>query len=107
MTYQTLYEFNRTGIDNILLYVVRNVPSFTVIFLLSLFLTVAISIYFGQRRRGTEDIFVAMTVASLVTVMATITMTLKDGLVTLPILVGVLTVFVIFLILMFMTRERD
>lgn len=106
-TYQTIQEFNQTGIDNVLLYVALVEPSFVPLFLFCFFLLITLGTYFGTKRfSGSADFFASCGVGGLITTIVAVMMTLKEGLINGYTLVTCFAITILFIILLFFSRER-
>ena len=82
MAYQTIMDYNITGVDDILRYANTIFP-FAPIFLLCVFLIVSLATFFGAMRgsRGAPDIFGSMMVGGFITSMVAFIMTLGEGII--------------------------
>lgn len=101
---QTFTEYNKTGIDDMLVYGAKTNPIFVPFILLTLFFIVTWATYFGARRyNGKEDFFASLATGSYITFMATVFMSLADGLVSLEIKAIVFAVAVACTIALFVT----
>jgi|SRR3989304_8415621 len=104
---QTWNEFNKTGIDNLFVYVTSINSSFIPTFLFMLALLITLGTYFGTKKFSGQGDFYASLVTGLF--LATITsylMNLKEGFVNLYINAVFTVLFLVSLILLFVTRER-
>ena len=59
MPYQTLEEFNRSGLEGLFVYTANVVPSFTPLLLGILFAIALLASYFGQKKLTGEGNFIA------------------------------------------------
>ena len=106
--YQTFQQYNKTGLDNMLVYVATITPAFVPMLLVTIFITIAGGIYFGTRRIGEGgDIWSASAVAGLVTFVITLIMTLKDGLVNLTIIGISALVSMVSVIALYIHKKRE
>ena len=104
---QTLEEFNKTGIDNVLVYIAGTSSAFVPMFLFSFWLIIVLGTFFGTKRfTGQSDFFASMAVASFATFTVTLMMTLKEGLVNGTVFVTVMTITAISAVLLHFSRER-
>ena len=96
MTYQTLQDFNATGMDDVIVYVAQTVPLFVPFMLLIIYLIFTLGTYFGSRKfTGKGDIFASLTVAGFVTTALCVLMSIKEGLINnyYLLFVGTITIF--------------
>jgi len=104
MPYQTINEFGNTseGIQVLFLYVASIVPIFIPLLLFSFFIIMALGSYFAQiRLRGRGNFVASAAVASYITAIIAIFMTLQPGLIdtftlSVTIIVAILTTFWLF-----------
>lgn len=81
--YQTYSEFNKTGADNLLVYVASNNSLFVPLILFAFGFIVTLSVYYGQIKNANRtDPLAAMMTGSFMTSLLALLMTLKDGLIT-------------------------
>jgi len=107
MTYQTIQEYNATGLDGIFVYLANAVPLFIPMMLAAIFFLITLSVYFGTKKYGTGDFFAAATAGGLVTSIIATIMTFTAGMVNLPVLMICIAVTILFFIGMMAKRERD
>lgn len=78
MTYETLFEANKTSILGIISYVNEIVPIFTPLMLFALWIIILLGSYYSQiRTRGYGDFLGSFAVANLVVAVLSIVMTLS------------------------------
>lgn len=107
MAYQTIQEFNATGLDNIVVYVANTVPIFIPALLIIIWISVTLMIYYGTRKFGTGDFFVAAAASGFLAFVIGTIMTLTFGIInnwTLGTLAGILIISVLSA---FVKRNRD
>lgn len=82
MTFQTIDEFNVTGIEGLFLYAAEVVPIFIPLLLLAIFMITMLGTFFSQKRlTGSSDFLSSMTVASWITTIAAFILSLNEGLI--------------------------
>ena len=105
--YQTFTEFNNTGMDGLFLYPASVVPSFIPLVLFALFVITLMATFFSQKRlSGRGDFLASFSVASFFTAVIAFSMTLVDGLISLPTLVITVAVAIIGVVLLITGKEK-
>jgi hypothetical protein len=108
MAYQTISNYNITGMDDIFVYLANEISVFIPFLLLGIYLTVSLSIYYGTRRfQGQADFFVAFATAGFFTSIVGIVMSLTFGIINNFSLILILFLTVISIVLLLMKRNRD
>ncbi len=108
MPYQTLQEFGNTseGIHIMFLYAAATVPIFIPLMLFSFFIVMALGSYFAQIRiRGRGNFIASMAVASYITAITAIFMTLQPGLIDMLTLSVTIMVAVLSTLWLFISKE--
>ena len=104
MDFQT---FNKTGMDNLLLYVATINPYFIPLMLGSIFFICMLGTYFGTKRfSGQGDFWASAAAASYIMNIVVMFMGIKPGLVSLGVLASSVTIAIICTALLFFSRER-
>lgn len=107
MAIQTFDEYNKTGVDNVLLYTAMIEPKFIFMILAAMFFIVLFGIMYGTKRwTGTVDIWACITVASLITTLTAIAMSLKQGLISNYVLILTVMISVISAVFLYFSRDR-
>jgi len=105
--YQTLSEFNRSGISNTFRYVADTVPIFMPMLLFTFFIVAAMGIFFARgRASGEGDIISALAAASYTTLILAVVASLIPNLITLSTLLVVVSVAIICTFLLLVTERR-
>lgn len=105
---QTFQEFNKTGIDNLLLYVSQSSPVFIPFMLFSIFFIILFTTYSGTKMaKGTGDIILSFVTASMITSLFSLVLRLKEGLINNTILGVVVGLTIVSLLLLFFSGKRD
>lgn len=104
---QTLEEWNKTGIDNVLLYVVSTDSLFLPMMLTGIFLIILIGTYFGTRKyAGQADFMASWAAASTAVTIISLFLQLVSGFMTTLILMIVFGNFAISIILFLFSRVK-
>lgn len=105
--YTNIFDYNLTGVDNLLTYVAVQVPAFIPLLLFAIFFIITLSIYFGTKRlNGQGDFFASMAVGSLVTTVIAGLMTLKDGLINTYVLAFCVVLTIVSVVILIFSKER-
>lgn len=107
MTYQTIQEYNATGLDGIFVYLANAVPAFIPMVLTAIFFISTLGIYLGTKRYGTGDFWAAATAGSFVTSIIATIFTFTSGMIGLQVLLPFVAITIFFFIMMMEKRERD
>ncbi len=106
MAYQTLTEFNATGIDGVMGYVASISPSFFPLTLFALFIIASMGMYFSQLRlRGRADFLATSTAAAYFVTIIAFVLSLVEGIIPLSVVMTSF-VFTIILTIILITSER-
>lgn len=103
MPYQTLDQFNSTGVDGVLVYVAQTVPIFIPLTLFAILCIATLGTFFSQRRLTGRGSFASSFAAgSWFTAVVAIVMSLQPGLInsltlTITILVSIVATVLLFL----------
>lgn len=107
LAYMTYEQFNKTGMDNTLVYANIVVPTFSWLLLFAIYLAMGLAIYGGTRRYlGEGDAPAAFTLSGLITTFVCLVMTLKPGIVTPLHIITFVSLTIIGLIILSFTRGR-
>ena len=109
MTYQTLTDYNVTTLSGLFVYVANEVPYgiFVPMLLFSLFSIITLSVIYGQKRTGGDsNYFGAMAMASYVTFVVSIVMSLIPNLISIWTVLIVTTIAVIFTLLYLFSKDN-
>jgi len=105
MAYQTLTEFNATGMDGMLVYVSTVVPIFIPLVLFSFFTIITLATYFSQRRlTGRGNFFSSLSVAGFSTTILAFIMTLIPDLINTLTLVVTVSITIVAVIILLLTK---
>ena len=102
MVYQTIGDFNATGIDGLFLYVANVVPIFMPLLLFGIFIVVFFGTLMNTPGRNFQASFA---VAGIITLLATFLLSLIAGLVNPIVLVVVFAVTVIGVIMLLLNKD--
>ncbi len=104
--YQTLTEYNQTGLQAPITYVATVVPLFIPLTLFVFFMIIALSTYFSRTRfTGRSNIFESAAVAGYATTILAFSMTLLPNLINTLTLVVCVVVSIVFTILLYFSKE--
>ncbi len=107
MAYTNAFDYNITGIDNILVYVATEVPMFIPLLLFTICLVITLGTFFGTKRlAGQGDFFASLTVGSLVTTVLAGFMTLRDGLINSYTLAFCVVLSIVCVAMLMFSKER-
>lgn len=105
--FQTLSEFNKTGIHNTFLYVADTVPEFIPMLLFTFFVITTLGVFFAQGRRSPDaDIISSLAAASYATVIVAVVASLIPNLIDLRILLVTVSVSIICTFVLLITSRR-
>lgn len=105
--YQTWEEFNKTGVDNILVYASQTVPVFIPFFLFVLFLIITMGTYYSTRKLGGEpDFFASATIGAFIVSITALLLTLKEGIINTYTLMVICIITTIMFVLLFWSKSR-
>jgi len=105
---QTFEEFNKTGIDNLFLYVAQSNSWFIPLILIGVFFIILISIYSGTKAyKGVGDITTSFVASSLITLLLTIILNMKEGLINQTIWIFVIGITAISVLILFFSGKRE
>lgn len=112
MAYQTITEYmnstNSSGLDSIFVYAARTVPIFAPLFLFSLFMIILLGTYLGSRKfSGQANFLSSAAIASFITAITAVILSLEDGLVDLYTLTTTLVIASVFVILFLLPTGRN
>ena len=106
MTYETISEFNQTGIEGIFNYVAEVVPIFFPMVLFAIFVIIMMGTYFSQKRLGGRSNFISsFAVAGIITSIVSFVMSIVGGLVDSFVVVICFVVAIIGVILLIFTEK--
>ena len=101
MVYQTLVDFNRSGVEGLFLYVAEVVPPFIPMLFVATYLIIFFGIYVIQKNFGS-----AMAVAGIITLIAAFMLSMVEGLVPGIVLIPIFVVAVIGIVVLFTTGRE-
>jgi hypothetical protein len=107
MTYKTLEEFNVTNADDLFSYMNVVWPGFTPILLFSFWIIIVLGSYFASKVAGKEKIQVSIAVASFLTFLLSMILTLKEGAINISTLVITFTVMIISVAWLLLSKDSN
>jgi len=108
MTYETFTEFNASGVEGLLTYPAQIVPIFIPVLLAVFFLIIALASYFSQKRLGGSASFVSsFAVASYVTTVLAIAMTLIPNLINTFVIIVCLVISALATLWLYISKDRE
>lgn len=102
MAYTTLTEFNRTGIEGLMLYVADVVPPFIPMLFFTIFIIIFFGIYTIQRSFQN-----AFAVAGIITAVCAFFLSLIEGLVPSMVLIPTLVIAIVGIAILFLAGKDD
>jgi len=106
MAYQTYADWNKSGLDEMFLYVADVVDPFVPIMLFSLFMITLLASYFSSKRFGDGDFAASFAVAGFLTFIVAIIMSLIPGMIQTMFVVITLVVAIIGILFLFFSKRR-
>jgi len=103
----TIQDMNVTGLDGVLIYIANAVPIFIPTLLIAIWIGVTTVIYFGTRKFGQGDIFVAFAAGGFLTFVIGVIMTLSFGIINNYTLVTIAGILIVSALIGLTKRNRD
>ncbi len=106
MAYQTINEFNATGLDGVMGYASSISPGFFPLVLFAIFIITTMGAYYSQLRlTGKTDFLASATAASYFTTMIAFVLSLIDGVLN-PVVVAISFVITIIFTMILITSDK-
>jgi len=107
MAYQDFSEWNKTGLDQMFVYVADTVPLFIPLFLFSFFIIITLASYFSSKRLSNDgDLAASFAVAGFSTAILALVMSLTPGLISTTYVVIIIAVEILGVLFLFFSKRR-